>query len=86
MAKGPRFPDAPRSSEDLVFKWGELTRILSQHLADDAAPYLHVDVSGSIPTSVSIDRSSYSLTATTDALARLLLSLDKAGIIRVRKT
>lgn len=87
MARSPRLPEAPLdASPALRTQWNELVRILTQRLADDGAPYLTVAISGSVPTSVSLDRSAYSLTATTDTLALLLLSLEKAEIIKVRKS
>jgi hypothetical protein len=69
-------------------KWGELIRILTEINSDASQSYGLYEISGSIPTSVSLHLggASYSLTATTDTLANLLLSLQKAGIVTLRKT
>lgn len=86
--RSTRFPDAPvDATPETRRAWGELTRILSQRLSD-GAPFddnSKIVNTSLVPVSTSINLLSYNLTATTDGLARLLLSLKKAGIIHVEE-
>lgn len=86
--KGPVLPRAPQGVDpQITAAHNELVRILGHffqtvHFGISGDQYT---VSGNVTTSITVDLGSVTLTATTQALARLLLDLKKSGIIMMRE-
>lgn len=84
----PTLPQAPESLPPEVARaWNELTRVISQEFSSPLRlgnNYIAVGVSA-IPVSVSINVTSPNLSATTQALAKLLIDLKKAGMLVVQE-
>lgn len=84
---GPDYPLPPRSMDlEVARAWAELIRILK---LKDAQTLIGVagngqyTIDGTIPVSVTLDMANITVTATTEALVKLLEDLAKGGILKI---
>lgn len=86
--KPPVLPEFPNSPEDLRFSWNEMVRVLGLfHGRIPSTPCgTGYTIIGTIPTSVVLDLTSITVTATAQVLAKLLHNLGQCGIIEVSET
>lgn len=84
----PLLPLPPQSLPlDAQLAWGEMTRVLNiYHTQVVTGPGVTgYAVSGTIPTSATIDLGSINVTAVAYTLSKLLVDLESKGLIKVDK-